>query len=104
MSEPRDSNGLKLLSLGASLKYHARCSAPDLHDHRSDGGGIRGLSELLILKEIMERIRVRENREEAPLPCDYFDLIGGTSTGGWVFTVIVMSRRVALVPDHFPAS
>jgi len=41
------------------------------------------------LKEIMERIGFRENREETPLPCDYFDLIGGTSTGGLV--VIAMS-------------
>src|SRR5882672_2683898 len=51
---------------------------------RSDGGGIRGLSELLILQEIMERIGFREGREETPLPCDYFDLIGGTSKGGLV--------------------
>ena len=39
------------------------------------------MSELLILKEIMERIEFRENREEIPLPCDYFDLIGGTREG-----------------------
>ena len=58
---------------------------------RSDGGGIRGLSELLILQELMERIRVREHCEEAPLPCNYFDLIGSTSTGGLVVTLIVMS-------------
>jgi len=30
----------------------------------------------------MERIGFQEGREEAPLPRDYFDLIGGTSTGG----------------------
>ncbi|KDR67979.1 hypothetical protein GALMADRAFT_257519 [Galerina marginata CBS 339.88] len=57
-----------------------------------DGGGIRGLSELLMLKEIMHRLMVEENERrkkdvEEPLsrlpkPCDYFDLIGGTSTGG----------------------
>ena len=58
---------------------------------RSDGGGIRGLSELLILQEIMERIRVREGHEEAPLPCDYFDLIGGTGTGGWVVAITAMT-------------
>jgi patatin-like phospholipase/acyl hydrolase len=49
-----------------------------------DGGGIRGTSELLILKEIMERIQFQLNLEVVPLPCDYFDLIGGTSTGGLV--------------------
>ncbi|KAI0198927.1 acyl transferase/acyl hydrolase/lysophospholipase [Astrocystis sublimbata] len=45
-----------------------------------DGGGIRGLSSLLILKELMKRI----NENPPPKPCDYFDLIGGTSTGGLI--------------------
>ncbi|MCJ1418783.1 hypothetical protein MMC32_005134 [Xylographa parallela] len=47
-----------------------------------DGGGIRGLSELIVIEEIMFRIQGREQLEEVPLPADYFDLIGGTSTGG----------------------
>lgn len=43
-----------------------------------DGGGIRGLSALMILRQLMETIN-----PDAPLkPCDYFDMIGGTSTGG----------------------
>jgi len=42
----------------------------------------------------METIRNREGREETPLPCDYFDLIGGTGTGGLVVAVIVMSSRL----------
>lgn len=33
----------------------------------------------------MYRIQVRDNLEHIPRPCDYFDLIGGTSTGGWVY-------------------
>jgi patatin-like phospholipase/acyl hydrolase len=45
-----------------------------------DGGGIRGLSALLILHQLMERI----NPEDPPKPCDCFDMIGGTSTGGYV--------------------
>jgi len=58
----------------------------------TDGGGIRGLSELLIIKELMHRLMVMDNamRERdgrphltsLPKPCEYFDLIGGTSTGG----------------------
>lgn len=47
-----------------------------------DGGGIRGISSLLILERIMESIRDSQNLDHVPRPCDYFDLIGGTSTGG----------------------
>lgn len=51
-----------------------------------DGGGIRGLSTLYIVKGLM--IRLNHKRQEAGLPvvkpCDIFDLIGGTSTGGFV--------------------
>ena len=42
-----------------------------------DGGGVRGLSTLQILKQLMDTID-----PESPLkPCDHFDMIGGTSTG-----------------------
>ena len=54
-----------------------------------------------MIKEIMHRLMVEENAKrkkggEEPLsnppkPCDYFDLIGGTSTGGcvalYIFTI-----------------
>ncbi|KAI9801940.1 MAG: hypothetical protein M1826_005124, partial [Phylliscum demangeonii] len=49
-----------------------------------DGGGIRGVSELVILDEIMKRIQVDRKLSELPRPCDYFHLIGGTSTGGLI--------------------
>jgi hypothetical protein len=45
---------------------------------------IRGISESLILKKIMERFQYQQNLEAVPLSCDYFDLMGGTSTGGFV--------------------
>lgn len=45
-----------------------------------DGGGVRGLSSLLILDHLMKQI----DQRAPPLPCDIFDLIGGTSTGGYV--------------------
>ena len=43
-----------------------------------DGGGVRGYSSLLILKKLMEAI----DHNNPPKPCEVFDLIGGTSTGG----------------------
>jgi patatin-like phospholipase/acyl hydrolase len=45
-----------------------------------DGGGVRGLSSLQILKQLMKTV----DPKSPPKPCDYFDLIGGTSTGGYV--------------------
>jgi patatin-like phospholipase/acyl hydrolase len=50
----------------------------------ADGGGIRGISELLILNVIMYRIRRVKKLSYEPLPADYFDLMCGTSTGGYV--------------------
>lgn len=43
-----------------------------------DGGGVRSLSALMILEQLMEAV----DSDEPPKPCDYFDMIGGTSTGG----------------------
>ncbi|KAF7512509.1 hypothetical protein GJ744_001444 [Endocarpon pusillum] len=43
-----------------------------------DGGVIRGLSSLHILRELMKKIEPNRHLK----PCEYFDMIGGTSTGG----------------------
>lgn len=59
---PIDHNGLCLLSL--------------------DGGGVRGLSSLYIVKCIMSLINSQHHRSEPLKPCDVFDMIAGTSTGG----------------------
>jgi patatin-like phospholipase/acyl hydrolase len=53
-----------------------------------DGGGVRGLSSLLILQELMERLCP----EDPPKPCDVFDMIGGTSTGGYVIVTLAEER------------
>ena len=47
-----------------------------------DGGGVRGLSSLMVLDDLMENIALEEKRlgrraqnDHTPLkPCDYFDL------------------------------
>lgn len=61
-SNPRDTTGLCLLS--------------------HDGGGVRGLSTLYILKGFMDRLdQARAKGSPVKKPCEAFDLIGGISTG-----------------------
>ena len=45
-----------------------------------DGGGIRGILTLQFLDTIEQKLRARTN-DPALVLSDYFDLIGGTSTG-----------------------
>ncbi|KAF8549347.1 FabD/lysophospholipase-like protein [Imleria badia] len=47
-----------------------------------DGGGFRGLSSLIILNHIMRMFVDDPDDEPIPSPCQIFDLICGTSTGG----------------------
>jgi len=54
----------------------------------TDGGGVRGLTALVVLERIFESIRNEGSLPEIPKPCEYFDMIGGTSTGGYVATLL----------------
>ncbi|KAF2156379.1 FabD/lysophospholipase-like protein [Myriangium duriaei CBS 260.36] len=58
-----------------------------------DGGGVKGLSALYIIGKLMEFI----NPDDPPKPCDYFDMIGGTSTGGLI--AIMLGRLEMSVGD-----
>ncbi|KAL1994652.1 hypothetical protein VTN49DRAFT_2122 [Thermomyces lanuginosus] len=62
-----------------------------------DGGGIRGLSILLILEDIMEKIRDKNGLDHVPRPCEHFDLIGGTGTGG---IIAIMLGRLRMTVDE----
>ncbi|KAL2884609.1 Patatin/Phospholipase A2-like protein [Ceratocystis lukuohia] len=62
-----------------------------------DGGGVRGLSSLLILERMMEGIQHSKNLAITPKPCDEFDLIGGTSTGG---VIAIMLGRMGMSVDQ----
>ena len=67
-----------------------------------DGGGVRGLSEVLILKNLFLRVDFEENagRRSArlPEPWKYFDLICGTSTGGLLALMLGRLRMVHIYP------
>ncbi|KAH8806692.1 hypothetical protein DL96DRAFT_1822279 [Flagelloscypha sp. PMI_526] len=47
-----------------------------------DGGGIRAVSQALMVKEMMNRIQVDCQLSSSPRVCDYFDMIGGSGFGG----------------------
>ncbi|KAL9086369.1 MAG: hypothetical protein Q9165_007155 [Trypethelium subeluteriae] len=76
--KPVDQEGLCLLSL--------------------DGGGVRGLSTLYILKGLMQRVNHERQKDGLPAvkPCEVFDLIGGTSTGGFI---AIMLGRLEMTVD-----
>ncbi|KAF8549353.1 FabD/lysophospholipase-like protein [Imleria badia] len=46
------------------------------------GGGFRGLTSLIILNHIVRMLVHDQGDEPVPSPCEIFDLICGTSTGG----------------------
>jgi patatin-like phospholipase/acyl hydrolase len=68
-----------------------------------DGGGVKGISSLLILEAIMEEVKKREindgtNTSTAPRkPVDYFHLAAGTSTGGLI--ALMLFRLHMSVPE-----
>jgi uncharacterized protein len=60
-----------------------------------DGGGVRGIVSIAFLEELERRIDTIEGR--ATCLCDWFDLIGGTSTGAIIATALALGLRVAEV-------
>jgi patatin-like phospholipase/acyl hydrolase len=59
-----------------------------------DGGGVKGMAILLILKRLFRTIQREEHLPEIPRPCSYFDLIGGTSTGGCADLLSIPLSRI----------
>jgi patatin-like phospholipase/acyl hydrolase len=62
-----------------------------------DGGGIKGYTALLILRRIFRTIAAEGGLDNPPKPCDVFDLIAGTSTGG---LIAVMLGRLHMTVDE----
>lgn len=60
---------------------------------------MKGLTSLLILRRLMLQLKrdVTDPDEPIPRPCDVFDLIGGTSTGG---LIAIMLGRLGMTVDE----
>lgn len=64
-----------------------------------DGGGIRGALTLGYLKKIETIIREKYGADY--LLCDYFDLIGGTSTGSIIAAALAIGKSVDEIVDLY---
>lgn len=64
-----------------------------------DGGGVRGAVSLAILERLEAEIDAIEGRPTRL--CDWFDLIGGTSTGAIIATSLALGYRAAEVRDFY---
>ena len=62
-----------------------------------DGGGIKGYTALLILRRIFRTLREVGQLDQEPKPCEVFDLMAGTSTGG---LIAVMLGRLHMSIDE----
>jgi patatin-like phospholipase/acyl hydrolase len=65
-----------------------------------DGGGIRGALTLGYLKKIETILRTKENDPDLLL-CDYFDLIGGTSTGSIIAAALAIGKSVDEIAELY---
>jgi uncharacterized protein len=66
-----------------------------------DGGGVRGVLTLEYLARIEQLLRARADRPDAFRLSDYFDLIGGTSTGSIIATGLALGLSVAELQDLY---
>ncbi len=71
-----------------------------------DGGGVKGILTAGMLEVIEDRLRARipdpEAKEKFRL-CDYFDLIGGTSTGAIIAALLALGLKAEQVTEAYRA-
>jgi hypothetical protein len=66
-----------------------------------DGGGLRGVLTLGILRRIETLLRAQHGNDPTFRLCDYFDLIAGTSTGAIIAGGLSLGMSVEEVHGHY---
>ncbi|MEO1199636.1 MAG: patatin-like phospholipase family protein [Pseudomonadota bacterium] len=67
-----------------------------------DGGGVRGAISIAFLQRLETLLRARDDAPDARLS-DYFDLIGGTSTGAIIAGAMALGQQVTEIHDAYRA-
>ena len=65
-----------------------------------DGGGVKGIVTLCFLEKIEDLLRKRYKDPNYRL-CQYFDLIGGTSTGSIIATSLALGMEVSQIKQEY---
>ncbi len=66
-----------------------------------DGGGTRGIISIAFLKQIESTLQHKFGRGDDFVLSDYFDMIGGTSVGSILATMLALGWRVEKVEETF---
>jgi len=66
-----------------------------------DGGGTRGIVTIAFLEEIERQLAEATGRGSDFRLCEYFDLIGGTSVGSMLATMLAIGDSVAEIRERF---
>jgi predicted acylesterase/phospholipase RssA len=66
-----------------------------------DGGGIRGAITVGYLEKVEELLKARHPQRDDFRLCDYFDLIGGTSTGSIIAGFLAVGLTMAQVKEKY---
>jgi uncharacterized protein len=66
-----------------------------------DGGGIRGVMTLEILREIERMLQQELGRDDSFVLADYFDYVAGTSTGAIIATFLSLGWRVSDILEFY---
>ena len=82
------------------LKQRIACAGPK-KVLSIDGGGIRGILALEILARIEASLRARSSHPDEFVLADYFDAIGGTSTGAIIATGLSLGYPVQKLIDFY---
>jgi len=69
-----------------------------------DGGGIRGVITLEILREMERMLQSEMGRDNSFVLAEYFDYVGGTSTGAIIATCLSLGWRVDRIQAFYEQS